>query len=53
MVKCQRTLFSSQREDCRRWRVLKNWWSFRRLQLNQETEHEADVGEEEVSNEEP
>ena len=33
--KCQRTLFSSQREDYRRWRVLRNWWSFRRLQLNQ------------------
>ena len=34
-VKCQITLLSSQREDCRKWRVLRNRWSFRRLQLNQ------------------
>ena len=35
MEKCQRILFSSQREDCRRWNVLRNRWSFKRLQLNQ------------------
>ena len=33
--KVSEKLFSNQREDFRRWRVLRNWWSFRRLQLNQ------------------
>ena len=33
--KVSENTFSSQREDCRGWRVLRNWWSFRRLQLNQ------------------
>ena len=33
--KVSENTFQQPEEDCRRWRVLRNWWSFRRLQLNQ------------------